>query len=278
MKILIVGARGMLGTDIANALRNRYTLWEMDIDNLDICDSKIVKDVIQQIKPDIVINCAAFTNVDACEACPEKAFAVNADGVKNLALACKKNNSILYHISTDFVFDGKKKEPYCEADTTNPLSVYGKSKLAGEQFVAKILTRYVIIRTSWLFGKYGSNFIKTILKLSEQQDTLHIVNDQTGSPTYTVDLATAIRKFIIIPQLTGIYHICNSGQCTWYELAVSILESSGSKTKVVPISTHELGRPAARPAYSAMDCNKFVSATGMLMRNWENALAAYFAN
>jgi dTDP-4-dehydrorhamnose reductase len=268
----------MLAQDIVMTLAPTHTLREVDIEDFDICNNERVISEVLRTQPDVVINCAAYTNVDACETDHERAFAVNADGARNIASACKASGALLYHISTDFVFDGNKRTPYNETDTVNPISVYGKSKLAGEQWVQKILSRYIVIRTSWLVGRYGNNFVKTIIKLSEQQEILKIVNDQTGSPTFTVDLAEAIQRLLEMPALAGIYHICNTGQCTWYDFAGLALKYHGSTKKIHPITTQQLGRPAPRPSFSVMDCSKFVNATGMALKNWKNALKAYMGN
>lgn len=277
MKILVTGARGMLGKDLTGKLQGTCELWIRDIDDLDITDKNKVLIEILNIKPDVIINCAAYTNVDKCETDQDTAFAINADGVKNLALACKEAGSVLYHISTDFVFDGKKKEPYKETDSVNPLSIYGKSKLAGEQYIQSILTEYAIFRTSWLFGCYGKNFVSTILNLSDEKDEIQVVNDQSGCPTFTVDLAEVIIR-MLDRQSRGIYHVCNSGICSWYDFAVKIIELSERNTKIIPITTQQLKRPASRPQFSALDCTKLIAETGKHPRKWIDALKEYLNN
>jgi len=227
-----------------------------------------------ELRPDVVINCAAYTRVDDCETEQEKAFAVNATGVKNIALACRDRGILLVHISTDYVFDGTKQEPYREADETHPRSVYGQSKLAGENFVRTVLTRYVIIRSLWLYGRGGNNFVATIQKLAQEKKELRVVNDQTGTPTYTRDLAHAI-KALIEGNPQGIYHIANQGTCTWYEFARRIVELTSSPANVIPISSDEINRPAKRPAYSVLDCSRFIQETGMELRHWDAALQEY---
>lgn len=271
MKILITGAHGMLAYDVIRELESSFEIYTGDLPQFDICDKEKVTHEIAQIKPDFVINCAGYTNVDGCETEQELAFAVNADGVQNIAQACKETGCILYHISTDFVFDGKKEIPYIETDDVNPLSTYARTKLEGERHVQAILEKYVIVRTSWLFGEGGKNFVTTIRKLSEENDKIRIVHDQIGSPTYAVDLARAIKALLHNPA-QGIYHVCNSGKCTWYEFAVKIVELLGHKTVVVPITSQELARPAVRPRFSVMDCGKLISETGFHLRSWEDAL------
>ncbi|MEI6126744.1 MAG: dTDP-4-dehydrorhamnose reductase [Pseudomonadota bacterium] len=274
MKVLITGAQGMLGNDLRLKLQDICELWTRDIQDFDICDREKVACDIKHIRPDVVINCAAFTDVDASESRQEKAFAVNAEGVQNIALACRESGSLLYHISTDYVFDGQSIEPHDETYPTNPFSVYGKSKLAGELHVQNILKNHVIIRTSWLFGKHGNNFVSTIVKLSSEKDEIHIVNDQTGCPTYTVDLAEAITLLLSKPA-QGIYHFCNSGVSTWYSFAEKIIGLLGRTTKVLPLTTQQLGRPAPRPAFSVLNCSKFIAETGMHPRSWEAVLKEY---
>ena len=274
MKILIVGAGGMLARDVIKELEGSCELYKRDIPEFDIRDEKKVFADITGICPDFVINCAAYTNVDGCETEEAMALAVNAEGVKHLAQACRETGSVLYHISTDFVFDGKKGTPYIETDTTNPLSVYGSSKLEGERFIQDILSEHVIIRTSWLFGTGGNNFVSTIMKLSEKKDEISVVSDQVGCPTYAPDLAKALKALIDL-RAEGIYHFCNKGMCTWHEFACKIVELTGRKTRVVPITTQQFARSAERPGYSVMDCNKLISATGQIPRSWIEALSSY---
>jgi dTDP-4-dehydrorhamnose reductase len=274
MKILITGSQGMLASDVIRELDCCFDIHKRDRAHLDICDKENVFKDIRDLKPDYVINCAAFTNVDACEKEKDKAFSVNAEGTKNLALACRETGSVLCHISTDFVFDGNKKEPYVENDRVSPLSVYAKSKLEGERNIQAILSRYIIVRSSWLFGKNGKNFVTTIIKLSKENDVIKIVNDQIGSPTYTVDLAKAIKALLDI-NAQGIYHFCNDGVCTWYEFAKKIIDLTGLKTGIVPITSQQLARPAVRPPYSAMNCGKFINDTGIQPRPWVDALGEY---
>jgi len=273
-KILITGAGGMLAQDMDAAFQGSHEVISMGEHELDICHADRVHETIVELRPDLVINCAAYTRVDDCETEQEKAFAVNAEGVKNIAVACRDQRSLLVHISTDYVFDGTKQKPYREADKTHPRSVYGQSKLAGENFVRTILTRYVIIRSLWLYGRGGNNFVATIKKIAQEKKELRVVNDQTGTPTYTRDLAHAI-KALIRGNPQGIYHIANQGTCTWYEFARRIVELTSSPAHVIPINSDEIDRPAKRPAYSVLDCSRFIQETGMALRHWDAALQEY---
>lgn len=293
-RILITGSSGMLGIDLAGELCNDYRVIGIDlvktkdseVDKFyksDIANRKDIIDSIKKAKPDIVIHTAAWTDVDGCELDRKKAYRINTDGTKNVALACKSTGAILIYISTDFVFDGKKKRLYRESDKANPLGVYADSKLKGEFAVKKTLKRYFILRTGWLYGKHGKNFVDTIAVKAKRSGLLRVVNDQIGSPTYAVDMAKAIRvlldKFFKIHDaqyaIYGVYHISNSGYVSWYEYAKTILRFLRIKTKVIPISSEELGRQAIRPAMSAMDNSKFEKLTGYRMRGWKSALHEY---
>lgn len=274
MKILITGCRGMLAHDLIDVLRSEHELLLFDEFSLDITDAQNVSRTLADACPDAVINCAAFTNVDGCETEKEVAFAVNAAGAGNLAEACREAGSVLYQISTDFVFDGSKRTPYTEADHPNPQSVYGASKFDGEVRIQALLPDHVIIRTSWLFGRHGKNFVETILKLAAERDELRVVDDQTGCPTSTVDLASALKK-LLATQARGIYHVSNAGACSWYAFARRIVSSAGLTTHIIPITSQELNRPAPRPAYSVLDCSRFTDATGLKLTPWEEALDNY---
>jgi len=273
-KIFITGAGGMLARDLTAVLKESYEVIAQGEQELDICQREAVYDAFNTFRPDVVINCAAYTRVDDCETEQEKAFAVNATGVKNIALACRDTASLLVHISSDYVFDGSKRMPYVESDEPHPLSVYGRSKRAGEDFVRNILERHVIIRSLWLYGKGGTNFVDTIKQQAQEKKELQVVNDQTGCPTYTRDLALAIKALLAISP-RGIYHIANQGICTWYQCACRIVELTHSNAVVVPITSDEIRRPAKRPAYSVLDCTKFTRATGMELRHWDAALQEY---
>lgn len=286
-RVLVTGSSGMLGMDLTRELRIGYEVIGADIVRspksvvrrfykADISDGKSTVSLFCKVKPDIVIHAAAWTDVDGCELDSKKAYRINTEGTKNVAIACKKVGATLVYISTDFVFDGRKKAPYKENDKTNPLSVYADSKLKGEAEVKKALKKYFILRTSWLYGKHGKNFVDTIAGKAKKAGVLKVVDDQAGSPTYAIDLARAIHVLMDKNSKDyGIYHISNSGKVSWYEYAKTILRFSGIKAKVMPISSMELNRPAKRPVMSVMDSSKFESATGYKARSWKSALRGY---
>jgi dTDP-4-dehydrorhamnose reductase len=296
-KILIIGSSGMLGVDLSHELYHDHKVFGADVVRrspgaicgfykLDITKRQNALAIIRNLNPDIVIHTAALTDVDGCELDEKRAYRINSEGTKNVALACKSIGAVLVYISTDFVFDGRRKAPYKEPDKTNPLSVYGNSKLKGESAVKRIVKKYFILRTSWLYGRHGKNFVDTILKKGEKEPVLKVVNDQAGSPTYTKDLAKAIHALISViarpegPKQSqkvqyGIYHVSNSGSVSWYDYAKEIFKMTGSRTKVTPISSKELGRPAKRPRMSVLDNSKFIKLTGHKMRNWQEALKEY---
>lgn len=277
MKILVTGARGMLGTDLMTVLRERHEVVGMDIEELDITDINQTLGILRENNPDVVINCAAYTNVDGCESNEELAYRVNAIGPRNIAVACNDIGAAMVHISTDYVFPGNSSKPYREDDSVGPKSVYGLSKLAGEGNVRSLCTRHFIVRTSWLFGVNGPNFVKTMLRLAKENLELSVVNDQTGSPTYTPDLAAALADLITQP-VYGTYHLTNSGTCTWYQFTREILDEAGiTGVEVKPITTEELNRPAPRPAYSVMD-NLNWRLNGFLpLRHYRESLKDYLA-
>jgi len=286
-KVLITGSSGMLGKDLAKELLKSYDVFGVDlvgsIYKADITNKQSIAGVIKKVSPDIVIHAAALTDVDGCERDKKRAYRINADGTKNVALASKSVGAVLIYISTDFVFDGNKKRPYHESDKTSPLGIYADSKLMGETAVKKILKKYFILRTSWLYGKNGKNFVDTIVSKAKEVGSLKVVDDQVGSPTYTVDLARAIRRLLgkafqgagVRVQGSGVYHISNSGSVSWYEYAKTIVNIAKVRAKVLPISSDELDRPAKRPAMSVLDNSKFRRFTGYKMRNWKTALKEY---
>ena len=295
-KILITGSSGMLGIDLFSELDGDYDIYGADLVKretsavkrfikCDITNEKRTLCVLSKIRPDLVIHTAAWTDVDGCESDNDKAYRINSFGAENIALGCKETGATLVYISTDFVFDGKKQRPYKETDRTNPLSVYGESKLLGENAVERILAGYFTVRTGWLYGKNGKNFVDTIIGNAGTKKELKVVNDQAGSPTYTKDLAKAIHKLLDIvftknekrKTKYGIYHVSNSGTVSWFEYAKTILELTGSNTKVVPITSEKLNRPAKRPAMSVLDNSKFTGFTGYKMRHWKEALKEYIS-
>lgn len=273
-KVLVTGARGMLGWALTKELNPEYQLVGMDIEDADITDENQIKEEIFSIKPNIIIHTAAYTEVDNCEKNKELTFRVNAKGAENTANACKLCQAKLIYISTDFVFDGNKNVPYAEQDTPNPINIYGRSKLEGERYIQSILPNHLIIRTAWLYGQHGRNFVDRISELADTEQELKVVNDQTGSPTYTIDLAKAI-GLLIKKDPIGIINITNTGSCTWYEFAIKILSIKGRNTKIIPITSDKLDRLAKRPAYSVLSTEKFHNITGTKLRPWEAALEEY---
>lgn len=263
IKVLVTGANGQLGHCIKDIQKKNSHLSFVYTDHkeLDICDEKSVNQFFKEQEPiHYCVNCAAYTAVDKAEEEEELAFKVNAEGPKNLAIACKEHGTVLIHISTDFVFDGKKSTPYLETDEPNPISVYGASKLQGEIEVQNLLKEYFIIRTSWLYSEYGNNFLKTMLRLAETRDEISVVRDQIGSPTYAGDLAEFILKIILANNKSfGIYHYSNEGAISWYDFAKAIFEESKIDLKVNAISTSEYPTLAKRPIYSVMDKGKIIS-------------------
>lgn len=275
MKVLVTGSKGMLGTDLVRVLEPAHTVIGVDVEELDIVNRQAVQDQVKALSPDVLINAAAYTDVDGSEGNEDVAFRVNADGAANLALACRGNPTRLIHVSTDYVFDGKKQGPYLEEDPANPLGAYGRSKWEGEQRIRGILPDACVVRTAWLYGRGGRNFVKAILEQAGRKKRLQVVDDQRGAPTYTVDLARALLR-AAERRLQGTYHVTNRGACTWLQLARQILALADRQdVEVEPISTEALGRPAPRPANSVLECEKFEKATGMHLRPWPEALKEY---
>jgi len=284
-RILVIGAKGMLGRDLVEILRSssrvdQHLDWEVfgwDIEEIDIQEEKNTVTKIESLRPNIVINIAAYTNVDGCESHDEKAFAINAEGMRHVALGALRCRAKVVYLSTDYIFDGKKREPYLEDDPPHPLSVYGRSKLRGEQYVQEMVEDALIVRTQWLYGKYGNNFVASVLRQAREKKVLSIVNDQVGSPTYTIDLSRAI-SVLIQCDARGVFHVANSDLCTWFAFGQEILKLSGMEgVKIVPISSEELGRPATRPLYSVLNTEKLKRETGMTLRPWSEALKEYLS-
>ena len=281
MKILITGANGMLGCDLQEVLAD-YELVATGSKDLDITNYDMVITKFDEFKPDFVINSAAYTAVDDCETHFEDAYNVNAIGPKNLAIACNDYNIPLVHISTDYVFNGKKNTPLVEDDEIGPKSAYGKTKLAGEEFICENMNKYYILRTAWLYGYHGNNFVKTMLSLAEIHDEVSVVYDQVGSPTFTRDLALAIRELVEYYKNNkedmskyGIYHLTNSAECSWYEFTKEFYKLANLNTKVKPVTTEEFPRPAPRPNYSVLSNEKWIKAGFKPMRNYKEAVEDY---
>lgn len=241
--------------------------------DMDITDRESVQRVLLTLKPAVVVNAIAFTDVDGCESNRELAFRINGDGVRSLAESSARIGAKLVHISSDYVFDGIKGKPYLEEDPVNPLSVYGKSKLAGEEN-ARINPDHLIIRTQWLYGLHGKNFVETMLRLAKERKELSVVDDQIGSPTWTVDLALAV-KALIDRDCRGTYHAVNSGSCSWHDFADAIFAEEGIGIQLSPMTSAKLDRPAPRPLFSVLDCGKMAKDTGMQLENWRDALRKY---
>ncbi|QJC54532.1 dTDP-4-dehydrorhamnose reductase [Paenibacillus albicereus] len=253
MNILVTGANGQLGKEItlwpAEGGRNIVGLGR---DALDITSLEQCRKAMADFHPDVVIHCAAYTAVDQAETDRDGAYRVNAAGTRNVAVAAREAGAKLIYVSTDYVFDGRGERPYEEHDLPNPKTVYGKSKLAGEQLVQSLHDRWFIVRTSWVYGKHGANFVKTMLKLGAEKDRLSIVSDQYGSPTYTKDLAAFLLK-LAQSEAYGIYHASNAGSCSWHEFAQAIFQEAGLKAQADPCTTEEFPRPAPRPKFSVME-------------------------
>lgn len=273
MKILLTGANGQLGRELQNRLQGTDFL-PTDVQELDITDSADVSAMIGKYSPDAVIHGAAWTQVDAAEEKIDPAYKVNVIGTQNIAMACREAGAAMVYISTDYVFDGLLGRAYIETDVTNPLSVYGKTKLAGEVLARQATDRLFVLRTAWLYGD-GPNFVRTMLKLGREKDELQVVDDQHGCPTSTVDLAEAVLR-LIQTRRYGTYHAVNTGVTSWYHFARKIFELAGNtKIKVKPVTTAEFVRPAPRPVYSPLDTRLLRLTADDPMRSWEEALTEY---
>lgn len=275
MKVVVTGAKGQLGQDVMKQLqRDNHEVIGTDRDDLDITNKANVLAFITEIKPDVILHCAAYTNVDAAEADEDTAYTINALGTEYLAMAAKAAGSKMLYISTDYVFDGTGTEPYEVEEPTKPLGVYGRTKLAGEEMLKKHMEQYFIVRTAWVFGVGGNNFVKTMIRLGEERGEVGVVHDQVGSPTYTVDLAGLMIELMKTDKY-GTYHATNSGVCSWYDFAVEIFKQAGLIVKVNPLTTDQFPRPAKRPAYSVLSKKKLTEAGLTPLRDWKEALSAY---
>lgn len=287
MKILITGSNGQLGNELQRIIKtgkaeiakvseniSNAMVIALDIPELDITNFSLVKKSLNEIRPDVVINCAAATNVDGCETNKDLAFKVNAIGPKNLAIACEEIGAKLVQVSTDYVFSGVGEIPLAEFDLTAPYSVYGKTKLSGENYVKDFSSKYFIVRTAWLYGYVGHNFVYTMKRLGKEKESINVVNDQKGNPTHANDLAYHILKLIETEEY-GIYHCTGEGECTWYDFAKKIMELSELNCKVNPCTSDEYKTPARRPEYSSLDNMMLRCTVGNEMRNWEDALKGF---
>ncbi|MCR1875988.1 dTDP-4-dehydrorhamnose reductase [Paraclostridium bifermentans] len=275
MKVIVTGGKGQLGLELTKqlSLDSKYQVISTDRNELNILDFNQANSFIEEVKPNIVINCAAHTAVDLCETDIENAYKINALGTRNLAICCENIGAKFVQVSTDYVFDGNVSRPYREDDTTCPNSIYGTSKLMGEQFTKEFCSKYFIIRTAWLYGD-GNNFVKTMLKLSETNKELNVVDDQIGSPTSTVDVARAIIN-LINTEYYGTYHATCEGQCSWYEFAKKIFEMKNIDITVNPVTSEQFKRPAPRPAYSVLDNFMLKLVNLNTFRSWEESLEEY---
>jgi dTDP-4-dehydrorhamnose reductase len=273
MRLVITGAAGMLGRDVVNAATLAgHDLTALARPELDITDARAVKDAVVAARPDAVINCAAWTDVDGAESSREAALAVNGVGAGNVAAAAAAAGALIVHVSSDYVFDGSKGTPYVESDTTNPLSEYGSTKLAGELAVAQAAPgSHCIVRSSWLFGVGGKSFPATILRLAVERDELTVVDDQVGCPTFTGHLAQALVKLAADGLGTGVLHVAGGGQCSWHELAQEIVWRAGAQCEVKPGRTADRGRPAPRPAFSVLRTERGAPQ----LPDWQEGLAAF---
>lgn len=273
MKVLVTGATGQLGCDVVGMLSSHEVIG-IGSKDLDLTDIDKTYEFIKNLKPDIIIHCAAYTKVDDAENNIDFCYKVNTISAQVLASVCYEIGAKLLYVSTDYVFDGIKIQPYNEFDCVNPLSVYGKSKAAGEKIIRDILPRHFIVRTAWLYGLNGNNFVKTILKLSKGKDMIKVINDQRGTPTSTVDLALGILRLVDSDNY-GTYHGTCKGETTWYDFARKIFKLKDIRTKVEPITTEELKRPAFRPKNSILRNYMYELTIGDPFRNWEESLNEY---
>lgn len=293
MKIVITGCKGQLGNELLTILESgkseigeispiykKAKVFPVDIDTLDITSFKAVRDYMRKIGPDVIINCAAMTNVDGCESDTETAYKVNAEGVRNLAVMAEELGAKFLHVSTDYVFPGDGNKPYCEWDIVNPQSVYGLSKALGEKYALSFCKKTFIVRTAWLYGYVGKNFVKTVRRVLREKGAMTVVNDQRGNPTNANDLAHHILKLCITSDY-GIYHCTGEGECSWYDFAAKIAELSGFKGKVASCTTEWYNTtynvPTKRPSYSSLNNLALSCGVGNEMRDWETAIKEYIS-
>lgn len=275
MKVLVTGVKGQLGYDVVKELRKRgHIAIGTDIEEMDITDAKSVDKVIKESAPDAVIHCAAYTAVDAAEDNIDLCRKINVDGTKNIASACKKLDIKMIYISTDYVFDGEGERPWEPDDERLPLNVYGQTKYEGELVVQNTLDKYFIVRIAWVFGVNGKNFVKTMLNLGKTRDSLTVVNDQFGSPTYTFDLARLLVDMVETDKY-GVYHATNEGICTWYEFACEIFKQAKMEVKVSPVPASEYQAKAKRPSNSRMSKEKLTANGFERLPAWQDALSRY---
>ncbi len=275
MKFLIFGSTGQLGREVLKEVKKqRLPFVALSHEDIEITDHSAVRDTMKNLKPDIVLNCTAYNNVDRAELEPDVAFRVNSLAVRNLAECSREVGAILVHFSTDYVFDGTKGAPYTTNDQPNPINTYGKSKLEGELHIMDIMQRYFIIRVSWLFGTGRSNFPLKLLEMSQRETTIKVATDQINSPTYTVDAAKAIMELILKGKY-GLYHLTNRGYCSRFEWATEILRESGWNGELLPARAEDFPSPARRPLFTVLDSSKFEKETGFSMPEWRDAVRRF---
>lgn len=282
LSILVTGSNGQLGMSIQE-IKEQFTenivFHFTDANELDISNEKAVRNFFKNKNYDYCINCAAYTAVDNAEDNIDLAYAINADGSKYLAKVCDEYNCIFIHVSTDFVFDGTKEEPYTTLDQPRPLNIYGASKLEGERLIQKVAKKYFIIRTSWVYSEFGNNFVKTMIKLGKEKERLDVVSDQIGSPTYSRDLAHFLLKIILDKNNKyGIYHFSNEGVLSWYDFARAVIKLSNSDTKVFPISSSDYKTKAKRPKFSVMNKDETITVFNIELEPWQNSLKTCVRN
>jgi dTDP-4-dehydrorhamnose reductase len=275
MRLLVTGAGGMLASAVVDAAqRLGHDVHGASQRDLDITDAAAVHDALAELRPRAVVNCAAYTDVDGAESNPERAAAVNGAGAGHVAAAAAEVGAFVVHVSTDYVFDGSKRRPWTESDPVAPLGVYGATKLAGERAVAEANAAHAIVRTAWLFGAGGKNFVDTMLALGGERDEVSVVTDQVGSPTWTGHLAGALVELAERPQDTGIHHIAGSGACSWNELALEVFDRAGIDCRVLPTTTTSFPRPAPRPVYSVLGSER---PAPLVLPAWQDGVAEYLA-
>ena len=288
-KVALIGAKGMLARMVQASAPPHVAIHGFKRPEFDLTDAAQVRRSMEELRPEVIINCSAFTQVDLCESEEELATRVNGDGPGYLAAVARDLDATLMHVSTDYVFPGNAERPYRENDPTGPISAYGRSKLKGEQAILESgLEKYFIVRTSWLYGPWGKNFVETILRLAAEREELRIVADQMGCPTFTGDLATAIFRLLDLEAsqvsggLYGIYHFADEGQCSWYDFACEIVSLARQKglpvktRRIEPIKTEQFPLPAKRPAYSVFDTKKYKMAVAASIPSWQKSLSTYF--
>jgi len=274
-RMLITGANGLLGREISRFFSRGYEILRTDREECDVTRARECLRVIGEFSPDVVVHCAAYTAVDRAEGEEEAAFALNARGTRNVALACREHGALLVTFGTDYVFDGTSERPYSENDPTGPLSAYGRSKLAAEEAVREVAPDFLLLRTQWLFGAHGRNFVSSILDRAGRGEELRVVSDQKGSPTYSLDLADAVKRLLDAGS-RGIFHFSNEGETTFFGYAAFLLAHTGNKeARLSALSTSDLSRdayPAPRPLYAVLSKKKYREATGVAPRRWEEAV------